>query len=71
MDRQSPLTAKLDPNDLEKVPGVIRTDSKHTRRISVGLDIDDDEGVSHRVLNGVVGDPVLVGRSVDLHTCLS
>ncbi|HEX8769639.1 MAG TPA: hypothetical protein VF711_02590 [Acidimicrobiales bacterium] len=50
---------------------MVRTNSKHARWIGVGLDIDHDEGVSNHVLDGFVIDPVLVGRAVDLHTCLS
>jgi hypothetical protein len=71
VDDQSPLTTEFEPNDFEEVPGVVRSNSKHSRRISVRLDIDQNKRLNNGVLDGLVIDPVLVRRPVDLHTDLS
>lgn len=49
----------------------VRTDECIARRVFVGIEVKLYEGVVKGVTDGVVGDSVLAGRSMNLHRLLS
>jgi hypothetical protein len=70
MDRQKPVVGEQEHDHLEHVPGLIRSDDELLRRVSVRLEVDDNERVIRGVTHGGVADTVPSSRGMDLHTFL-
>ena len=71
MDHEVDIVRELDPDDLQQVPDVVGSNGEDLRWVGIGFEIDNGDGVVERVENGVVVDAVLVGRTMDVHTCIS
>lgn len=70
MDRQKPLISEHEHDHLEQVPGVIRPDRELLGRVTVRLEVDDDNRVIRGVTDRVVADAMPSGRTMDVHTPL-
>jgi hypothetical protein len=68
MDRHQPTLGEFKPDDLQQVSGQIRADRQHSRRVAIGLEIDNDDRLVNRVPDRVDIDAMLERRSVKLHT---
>ena len=62
---------ELQPDDLEEAASLVRSDRQDSRWVGVRFEVDDNEGVTDRVDDGIVTDSVLAGRVVYFHTALS
>jgi hypothetical protein len=71
MDHEVDIVRELDPDDLQQVPDVVGSDGEDLGWVGIGCEVDDGDGVVERVKDGVVVDAVLVGRTMDVHTCIS
>lgn len=67
MDHELDVVGELKPDDLQQIPGVIRSDRKDPGRVGVGIDIDDRERMVEGVEDGGIRDAVPPRRSMDLH----
>ena len=62
---------ELEPNDLQQVPGVVRSNCKDFRRVGVGFEVDDGEGMVDGLKDGGVVDAVLAGGTMDFRIIIS
>ena len=53
MDRHLPIVGEFEPDDLQQESGRIRADREYTRRVSIWVEIDDDDRVINCVQDGV------------------
>lgn len=70
MDHQLGV-GEIEPDDLEEVAGGVRADGEHLRRVSIRLEVHDDDRVLDGVQDGLLVVAVLERRSVEPHTQLS
>ena len=71
VNREEPIAGKFEHDHFEQVPGSVGPDCEDLRRVRLGVEIDDDNGVVDGVLDVRITDPVSSRRSVDLHTGIS
>ncbi len=64
---EEPVIGKNEDDHLEQVPGLIWTDDQLSRRVAVGIDVDDVESVVGGVEDADVVDTVPPRRAMDLH----
>lgn len=59
---------KVEPDDLEKIPGSVRADGEHLRRVSIRFQVHEYDRVLDGVTDGLLVVAVLRRRSVIPHT---
>lgn len=67
MDHEVDVVGELEPDDLQKIPSMIGSNSEHLGRVAVWLEVDDRDGMVEGMSNGIVVDRMLLGRVVDVH----
>ena len=70
MDRQESVVSEHEHDHLMHVPDLIWADRQLFRRVTLGLEVHDDERVICRVTDGSVADAVPSSRTMDLPTGL-
>ena len=68
VDHELRTSIDLEPDDLEQVAGVVRSDGQNPGWVGVGLQVDDRDGVSDGVEDRLVVVAMFAGGTVDLHT---
>jgi hypothetical protein len=58
---------KLEPDDLQQVPGGVGSDGEDLGRVGCGVEVDDGDGMVEGMEDGSVVNTVFAGRSMDLH----
>jgi hypothetical protein len=71
VDDQLSAVSEFQPDDLQEVPGVVRSNGKDLGRIGVRLKIHDGEGVVDGVEDGSVVDAMLVSCPIDFPISIS
>lgn len=67
MDHEADLVGELEPDDLEQIAGVVGSDGKDHRRVSVRVVVDDGDGMVESVEDGRIRNIVPARRPMDLH----
>lgn len=68
MNDEEPIIRQLENEQLEEVSGEVRADHEDLRRVSVRVDIDNDERMFDGVEDVRVRDAMTSSRTVNLHT---
>ncbi len=67
---EEPVVGENQDDHLERVPGLVGTDDQLPRRVAVGIEVDDDDGVVGGMKDAGVVDTVPPSGTMDLHTPL-
>jgi hypothetical protein len=65
------IIGEFEPDDLQQVPGTVRSNRQDLGRVRVGFDVDDGDGVAESVQDGDVADGVFAGCAVDFRISIS
>ena len=67
MDHEIDVVSELEPDDLKQIARVVGSDRKDLRRVGVGFEIDDGDGMVEGVEDGGIRYAVPARRPMDLH----
>jgi hypothetical protein len=71
MNHKLGIVGEFEPDDLQKVPGLVGSDCEHLGWIGVGFEVDHREGMVNGVADGSVVETVFASGAMDLHITIS
>ena len=71
MNHELSIIGEFEPDDLQQIPGTVRSDDQDLGRVRVGLEVNNCDGVAEIMQDVGVADAVLVSCAVDFHISIS
>jgi hypothetical protein len=65
------IISEFEPDDLQQVPGTVRSDGKDLGRVRVGFEVHNGDGVADGVQDVGVADALFAGCAVDFNISIS